>query len=121
MHLKKVKENATGNQRHLVNLMNSNPKTINTILKHNESFAGIYIISDRNDSEPIYVGESGQVADRLQHHVSGTNSSDLKQKTGLGFNDLKWYKVRYRRMANDRQRKLFESYVIGVLKPKFNL
>ena len=102
-------------------MINSNPKTINTILKHNESFAGIYVISDRNDNEIIYAGESGQVTDRLRHHVSGTNPSDLKQKTGLDFNDLKWCKVRYRRMANDRQRKLFELYVIGVLKPKFNL
>ncbi len=91
------------------------------ILKHNESFAGVYAISNRNNDEIIYVGESSQIVDRLQHHVSGTNPSDLKQKTGLDHDDLKWYKVRYRRMVNERQRKLFESYAIGVLKPKFNL
>ncbi len=121
MNSKNIKENVKDNQHHLTNLINSNPKYINLILKHNDSFAGVYAISNRNDDEILYVGESSQIADRLQHHVSGTNSSDLKQKTGLDFDELKWYKVRYRRMANERQRKLFESYVIGVLKPKFNL
>ncbi|MCJ8306553.1 MAG: GIY-YIG nuclease family protein [Nitrosopumilus sp.] len=122
MDSKNVKENAKDNQHHLMNLVNSNPKTLKTILKHNELFAGVYAISNRNDDvEVIYVGESGQITNRLQHHVSGTNSSVLKQKTGLDFDELKWYKVRYRRMANEKQRKLFEKYAISVLKPKFNL
>ena len=121
MNKKNVRKNAKDNQHHLTNLTNSNPKTIKVILNHDKLFAGVYAISNRNDDEIIYVGESGQISDRLQHHISGTNPSDLKQKTGLDFNDLKWYKVRYRRMADERQRKLFEFYAIGVLKPKFNL
>ena len=34
--------------------------------------------------------------------------------------ELKWYNVRYRHMSDERQRKLFEAYVIGTLKPKYN-
>ena len=55
----------------------------------------------------------------MKDHLSGTSSFNKKAK--VPENELEWYQIRYRRMANERQRKLFESYAIGVLKPKFNL
>ena len=115
-------KNNTKNKKHyLDNLIKFNPKTINVIIKNNKSFSGVYAISDRYDNEIIYVGESSQVKDRLYHHIHGTNNSDLKQKTGLSSEELKWYKVRYRQLKDDRKRKMFESYVIGVLEPILNL
>ena len=118
MNTKSVKENAKDNQHHLTNLVNSNPKTINIIVKHGESFAVVYAVSSRDDDTIIYVGETSDIGRRMRDHLSGTSS--FSKKLGISENELKWYQIRHRRMANERQRKLFESYAIGVLKPKSN-
>lgn len=117
MTSKSLQDNAKDNQYHLTNLVNSNPKTINQIIKH-DSFAVVYAISSRDDDTIIYVGETSDIVSRMKDHLSGTSSFSKKAK--VPETELKWYQIRYRRMANERQRKLFESYAIGVLKPKFN-
>jgi len=118
MTSKSVRDSAKDNQRHLSTLVNSNEKTINIIIKHDEPFAAVYAISSRDDDTIIYVGETSDMVRRMRDHLSGNSSFSKKLK--IPENELKWYQIRYRRMANERQRKLFESYVIGVLKPKFN-
>ena len=119
MNLKNVREETKENQRYLNTLINSNPKTISLIIKHGKSFAAVYAISDRDDKKIIYVGETSDISRRMEDHLSGSSSFSKKLKpTG---DELKWFKIRYRRMANERQRKFFESFVISVLKPKFNL
>ena len=119
MNSKNVRESAKDNQYNLTNLVSFNPKTISKIIKHNNSFAVVYAISSRDDDTIIYVGETLDIVRRMKDHLSGTSS--FSEKAKVPENELKWYQIRYRRMANERQRKLFESYAIGVLKPKFNL
>ena len=120
MSSKSVRDSAKNNQHYLTTLMNSNPKTINVITKNNESFAAVYVINDKDDNSVLYVGNSENISSRLKHHSAGTSSSDLNKKANLNIREIKWCKIRYRRMADEKQRKLFESYVIGVLKPRFN-
>ena len=119
MDSKNVKKHTKENQHHLTRLMNSNPRTINGIIKRGDLFAAVYAISARDDKQIIYVGETSDISSRMKDHLSG--SSGLHKKSKFTENELKWCRVRYRRMANERQRKLFESFVISVLKPKFNL
>lgn len=115
---KNVRDNAKDNQHHLNTLVNSNEKTINVIIKHNDPFAAVYAISNPNDGAIIYVGQTSDIVNRMNSHLSG--ASTFSKKVKVPENELKWYKIRHRRMANEKQRKFFESYVIGVLKPKFN-
>ena len=119
MNPKNASEQTKENQHYLTRLVNSNPRTINTITRRGESFAAVYAISGRIGKKIIYVGETSDISRRMGDHLSG--SSGLRKKSTLSENELKWCKVRYRRIANERQRKFFELFVISVLKPKFNL
>lgn len=118
MTSKSVRDNTKENQRHLNTLVNSNEKTINVIVKHNDPFAAVYAISSPDDDTIIYVGQTSDIVNRMNNHLSG--ASTFSKKVKIPENELKRYKIRYRRMANEKQRSFFESYVIGVLKPKFN-
>ena len=118
MSVKNMRQNIKDNQYALNTLMNSTLKTINNIVKHDESFAVVYVISSRYDDTVIYVGETSHIGRRIKDHLSGNSSFSKKLK--ISETELKWYRVRYRRMIDERQRKLFEAYVIGILKPKYN-
>ena len=113
-----IKISAKENQHNLDILIRSIKHTINSIRKPDKHFAGIYVISDRNNDTIIYVGETSDMARRMNDHLHGTSSFSKKSK--IKTNELNLCNIRYRRMKDDRERKLFESYVIGVLKPKFN-
>ncbi len=118
MSVKNMKQNTKDNQYALNTLMDSTLKSINNIVNHDESFAAVYVISSRYDDTVIYVGETSHIGHRIKDHLSGNSSFSKKLK--ISETELKWYRVRYRRMNNTRQRKLFEAYVLGVLKPKYN-
>lgn len=118
MTSKDVKDSIKENQQYLITLVNSNSKKINLIIKHDDHFAAVYAISGPTDDKIIYVGQTSDIVNRMNDHVSG----DLKfgKKINISEKEFKRYRVRYRRMADERQRRLFESSVIGTLKPKFN-
>ena len=118
MTTKQIRDNIKDNRHHLDNLINFTKKTINVVIKHGESFAAVYAISNPTDDTIIYVGQTSDIASRIKQHMSG--NSDFAKKIKIPENEFKWYKIRYRRMASERPRKLFESYVIGELKPKYN-
>lgn len=118
MSSKSIREIAKDNQRYLTTLTNSNPKTINGIINRNDSFAAVYAISSRYDDTILYVGQTQNIAERMKKHLSLTTKFGKQIK--VLDSELKWFQIRNRHMANERQRKLFESYAIGVLKPKYN-
>lgn len=115
---KDVRDSIKENQHHLTNLVDSNNRAINVIIKHADHFAAVYAISSSTDDEIIYVGQTLDIVNRMNEHVSGNSSFGKKIK--ITKKEFKWYRIKYRRMADERQRRLFESYVIGTLKPKFN-
>ena len=118
MSVKNMKQNIKDNRRALKTLINSTLNSINTIVNHNESFAAVYAISSRYNNAVIYVGETSHIGRRIKEHLSG--NSPFSKKLKIPKIELKWYNVRYRRMSDERQRTLFESYVIGALEPKYN-
>ena len=118
MSVRDMRQNAKDNQHALKTLINSTLNSINIIIKHNKSFAAVYAISDRYDNTIIYVGETSHIGRRIKDHLSGNSS--FSEKLKIPETELKWYNVRYRHMSDERQRKLFEAYVIGTLKPKYN-
>jgi hypothetical protein len=118
MTTKQIRDNIKDNRHHLDNLIKSTKNTINVIIKHNEPFAATYAVSNPTDDTIIYVGQTSDIVSRLKQHISG--NSDFSKKIKITENEFKWYKIRYRRMSSERPRKLFESYVIGELKPKYN-
>ena len=79
----------------LKNLINSNSKTINVIVKNDKNFAGVYAISYGNDCDILSVGQTDNIGNRMKEHLRG--ESQLRKKIKKFEKDLKWYKVRYRR------------------------
>lgn len=106
----------------LDNLLNSTKYTIKK-LSNGEAFAGVYLISRPDNGTHAYVGETENMSQRMQSHVSNTRGSNLNQilKKRLSFpQDPLKYKVQYRRLANQKDRTYFENYVIAVLQPLLN-
>ncbi len=88
-----------------------------------EQFAGVYILSRPDTGEIIYVGESGNIPERMSQHINGNGNSTLKNKIqhhpSYPQNALK-YRIQYRRMVDDQQRLVFEDYVRAILNPPLN-
>ena len=117
MNNRDVNQSIKENKDAVKKLINSTLNTINSIVNQNTTFAVVYAVSERNNNEIIYVGETTDIVSRMKEHLSG---SSFSKKLEISKDELKWYKIRYRRMGDDRKRKLFESYAIGALKPNYN-
>lgn len=106
----------------LNNLLNSTKHTIRK-LSNGDAFAGVYLISRPDNGTPVYVGDTDNMSQRMQNHINNTSGSNLNQmlKKHPSFpQDPLKYKVRYRRLANQKERTYFENYVIAVLQPLLN-
>ena len=90
MSVKNMRQNIKDNQHALNTLMNSTLKTINNIVKHDESFAVVYAISSKYDDTVIYVGETSHIGRRIKDHLSGNSSFSKKLK--ISETELKWYR-----------------------------
>lgn len=102
-------------------LLNAAIITLKT-MSNREQFAGVYILSRPDNEDIVYVGESGNIPDRMSQHIGGGNSTlknKLEHRPSYPQNPSR-YKIQYRRMANDRERLIFENYVRSILKPEFN-
>ena len=92
-------------------------------MTHREQFAGVYILRRPDTGEVVYVGESGNIPERMSQHINGNGDSTLKNKLQhhptYPQNALK-YRIQYRRMVNDQQRLVFEDYVRSILNPTLN-
>ena len=87
--------------------------------------SAVYLISTPDDSEIVYAGMtvSQIVADRFHDHRNLRGGSDLR---GILPRHLTYpqsaddYRVRWVSINDSRERKFFESFVIGTLCPPFN-
>lgn len=97
-------------------------------IKYNDlNIFGVYAIYEGD--EIIYIGESGNIQDRLYNHLlklSGTH--DLRSKKLCGYKNLDTNEKRLDfllnkckfKVKNEKCRARLEEFAIGVLKPKFN-
>ncbi len=103
-------------------LLDSATITIKT-MTNREQFAGVYILRRPDTGKVVYVGESGNIPERMSQHINGNGDSTLKNKLQHHLtypqNALK-YRIQYRRMVNDQQRLVFEDYVRSILNPTLN-
>lgn len=72
---------------------------------------GVYVLRDHNDNV-LYVGKSFQLYKRLKDHIAGRGPSEAF--CHLIDNIIVYF------VADDYEVDIYESYVINLLKPKFN-
>ncbi|MCH7561909.1 MAG: GIY-YIG nuclease family protein [Thaumarchaeota archaeon] len=106
----------------LVRLLNAAKITLKT-MSNREQLAGVYILSRPDNGDVVYVGKSENIPERMSQHINGNGDSTLKNNLehhpSYQQNASK-YRIQYRRMANDKERLVFEDYVRSVIKPEFN-
>ena len=71
----RIKEHKIALQR----LLDSSIITIKT-MTNREQFAGVYILGRPDTGEVGYVGESGNIPERMTQHINGNGDSTLKNK-----------------------------------------
>lgn len=99
--------------------------------KKDHDFPGVYAIRTPDGSDIVYVGRTQKdhaIGKRMEQHLGITNrfpekSSDLCMMIKVHADypqDKDSYKVQYLRIDDVRERGLFESFAVAVLKPPFN-
>lgn len=97
--------------------------TTTKTMSNREQFAGVYILSRPDTGKIVYAGQSENIPERMSQHINGNGDSTLKNRLEHHPSypqNASRYKIQYRRMAHDKERMAFESYVISVLKPELN-
>lgn len=90
----------------------------------NHTFQGIYVVSDPDDNEPIYIGKTNDgdkekgLADRICGHAA--KGSELQNALGIDQTMFERYRVRAVRIDDPVQRGLTELYGISVYRSKAN-
>jgi excinuclease UvrABC nuclease subunit len=85
---------------------------------------GVYVISDPEDSEIVYVGMSRTakegVGQRLKDHLNNKEAAVLKSMVGGDKKKAEQYFVRIIEVDDNITRRNLEALAIGALSPKFN-
>ncbi len=125
--LKKIKKKSIKNIE--CNLLKINPIKLGLINKHLiPEKSGIYIMCEKNKKNIVYIGESGNLFDRIDKQLRGNfNASNIKKKIA---NKNKWDKyeakeymkknlfVRFFLVKSNRYK--IEHFLIALFNPKYN-
>lgn len=95
------------------------------LISNQLEFPGVYVCTSQDDSEFKYVGRTGRdkngnlrtIKQRIYNHRHSGTTGDLFAKTGPECMD---YKVRAVKIEDDRERMLFEKFVISILNPQYS-
>ena len=106
-------------------LLNASRYKINelTPTKNNHHVPGIYLIRRPNNSEPIYIGITKKISQRMRDHISTDGGSDLnvmiKKHPELP-QDKTSYIVQYLEVNESRRRYLLENFFVSLVNPYLN-
>jgi hypothetical protein len=78
-------------------------------LERDSDFPGCYVLLDRDREEPVYVGISRTIVQRLLQHVKGTTHYDASLAYKMASEENSRFKSRKEAMANCDFRALFEN------------
>lgn len=85
---------------------------------------GVYIYTNKMNSEVLYVGE-GNLKDRLKRHYEKSYKKEIKKNLRYEFFSSDEQKIEmlvfYTELVNVYERRAIEAMLITVLKPKYNL
>ena len=109
----------------LDSLIKATSDRLGTFAKQGTIVQGVYVISDPDDAEVVYVGRTIKALEglrqRIRDHIKNSEPSDLNQKLG-GDRDLAAnHNVRVLPISDADERRLTEAFATGVLNPKFNM
>jgi hypothetical protein len=115
-------------QSKLAKMISSEASTIKDIIGGKPSrfnVEGVYVISDPDDREIVYVGKTVKksIIGRLIDHRSTDTKSDLRGMLKLFLNyprEIDYYLVRCIEVIDQRERTFFEHFSISVIQPPFN-
>jgi len=106
-------------------LLDSSRYKINelTSTKNNHNSPGIYLIRKPDNSEPIYIGITKKISQRMRDHLSTNGGRDLnvmiKNHPELP-QDKTNYIVQYLEVTEARRRYLLENFFVSLMNPYLN-
>ena len=85
---------------------------------------GVYLIRRPDTSEIVYVGKTkAGISNRMQQHIYLKETSDLNimiKKFSEFPQEVRTYLVQYFEIPNDRERGIFENFLVSVIDPILN-
>lgn len=105
-------------------LLSTTPETLGSFAKRYPTGHGVYVITDPDDNEIVYVGRSISARDglgqRIYDHIYNSESSDLNQKLGGDRELTKRHLIRIVELPDFDIRRFAEHFGIAILQPKLN-